>query len=292
MGGSATKSTVPEVAPGSTPNQSHPTEKGGVEKVLISRIQPCSFQPRKMFTEESLAELADSIREQGIIQPLLVRSRGSQYELIAGERRWRAAQRAGLTEVPVLVRDADDREVLELALIENLQRENLNPLEEAQGYSQLVSQFGLTQEETAVRVGKNRSVVANSLRLLRLPAEVQNFLRDGRMTVGHAKAILGLPRADDQLMAAQKILRSSLNVRQTESMVAEWEKTSGSRGKGKGSSGRAGDPNVADLENRIREKVGTRVELRYAQGKGTLQIKFFSDDELQRILELLGVARD
>src|SRR5688572_19942552 len=160
-------------------------ERDRVQRVPLERVRPCPFQPRKEFPHATLQELADSITEQGIIQPLLVRKSGDGFELIAGERRWRAAQLAHLTEVPVIVREADDRAVLELALIENLQRENLNPLEEAQGYSELIGTFQLRQEDVALKVGKSRTVVANALRLLRLPPDVQAFLRDGRLSVGH-----------------------------------------------------------------------------------------------------------
>ena len=193
-------------------------------RVAIKQVQPCSFQPRKDFSEESLRELADSIKEQGIIQPLIVRKRGNGFELIAGERRWRAAQIAGLAEIPIIVREADDRSVLELALIENLQRENLNPIEEALGYSQLIGQFQLKQEEAATKVGKSRTVVANALRLLKLAPDLQNLLRDGRLSVGHAKVILGLVTAPEQKHAAECILKKSLNVRQTEELVAQMQK--------------------------------------------------------------------
>src|SRR5579863_2498035 len=163
-----------------------PDTRERVEQVALDRIRPCSFQPRKNFSEETLGELADSIREQGIVQPLIVRDRGGYFELIAGERRWRASQLLGLARVPVIVREADDRAVLELALIENLQRENLNPMEEAQGYARLVEQFQLTQEEAAAKVGKSRAVVANALRLLKLAPAIQTTIRDGLLSVGHA----------------------------------------------------------------------------------------------------------
>jgi ParB family chromosome partitioning protein len=191
-----------------------------VQKVALDRVRPCSFQPRKKFSEETLRELADSIREQGIVQPLIVRERGGFFELIAGERRWRASQLLGLAEVPVIVREADDRAVLELALIENLQRENLNPIEEAHGYSQLIQQFQLKQEEVATKVGKSRAVVANALRLLNLVPAIQDAIRDGLLSVGHAKVILGLENDKLQKSAAERILREGLNVRQTEALVA------------------------------------------------------------------------
>jgi ParB family chromosome partitioning protein len=192
----------------------------GVRRVPLDRIRACPLQPRKDFSPEALRELADSIREQGIVQPLIVRERGTHLELIAGERRWRAAQLLGVSEVPVLVREADDRAVLELALIENLQRENLNPLEEAHGYTQLIEQFQLKQEEVAAKVGKSRAAVANALRLLRLPLTLQNYVRDGRLSVGHAKVILALPSDHQQQQAAGRILKEGLNVRQTEQLVA------------------------------------------------------------------------
>src|SRR5690349_24329344 len=183
-----------------------------VQRVPLTRIRACPFQPRKEFSAETLRELADSIKDQGIVQPLIVRELNGHLELIAGERRWRAAQLLGLAEVPVIIREADDRAVLELALIENLQRENLNPLEEAQGYSELIGTFALRQEDVALKVGKSRAVVANALRLLKLPAEVQTYVRDGRLSVGHAKVILGLAHPTEQKLAAERIIKLSLNV--------------------------------------------------------------------------------
>lgn len=264
-----------------------------VQRVALSRIVPCPFQPRKDFSPEALGELADSIKEQGIVQPLIVRERNGHFELIAGERRWRAAQLAGLAEVPVILRQADDRAVLELALIENLQRENLNPIEEAQGYSQLVEQFQLTQEEVASKVGKSRVVVANTLRLLKLPAEVQSYLRDGRLSVGHAKVILGLTAESQQKSAAQRVVREGLNVRQTEALVARWlARASVTAGKTNPPAGPMRDSHVTRLEDQLRERLGTKVHLRYAAGKGSLEIGFFSDAELERILQVLGISPD
>lgn len=261
-----------------------------VLRVPLGRVRPCPFQPRKDFAPEALQELADSIREQGIVQPLIVREQADHLELIAGERRWRAAQLVGLTEVPVIVRVADDAAVLELALIENLQRENLNAIEEAQGYSKLMSEFKLTQEQVATKVGKSRAVVANALRVLRLPDEVQAHLRDGRISVGHAKVILGLDSEELQRMAAERIIREGLNVRQTEVMILnlQTDKPAATRT----AKAVTKDMHVASLENRIRERVGTKVNLRYAKGKGSVQITFYSDDELERILNLLGVKAE
>src|SRR5664280_2047063 len=191
-----------------------PDTRERVQRVPLDRIRPCPLQPRKDFSAEALSELADSIREQGIVQPLIVRERGGCFELIAGERRWRAAQLLQLAEVPVIAREADDRAVLELALIENLQRENLNAIEEAHGYEQLAGQFQLTQEEIAVKVGKSRAVVANAVRLLKLPQVIQNSVREGRLSVGNAKVILGLADEKNQKLAAERVIKQGLNVRQ------------------------------------------------------------------------------
>lgn len=261
-----------------------------VQRVPLDRIRPCPFQPRKEFTAEALRELADSIREQGIVQPLIVRDRGGYLELIAGERRWRAAQILNLPEVPVILRDADDRAVLELALIENLQRENLNPLEEAQGYSQLIEQFQLTQEEVATKVGKSRAVVANGLRLLKLSTVLQGYIRDGRLSVGHAKVILSLANEKQQELAAERIIKEGLNVRQTEGLIARLQARGLSQGKSGTFTPLTQDAHIANLENRVRERLGTKVQLRYSQGKGALEISFFNDDDLERILHILGIS--
>lgn len=287
-------STPPTEPAANLPAQTPVSEpRGGVQLVSISRIQPCPFQPRKDFSPETLRELADSIREQGIVQPLVVRDRGTHFELIAGERRWRASQLIGLAEVPIIVREADDRAVLELALIENLQRENLNAIEEAQGYAQLIEQFQLTQEEAARKVGRSRTVVANALRLLKLPPVVLDFVREGKLSVGHAKVILGLA-SDKQQGAAQKVLKDGLNVRQTEQLVAKWQERK------LATTGQTPtnlvplkqNSHVSNIEDKIREKLGTKVHVRYAEGKGAVEISFFSDDELERVLEILGIQLD
>jgi ParB family transcriptional regulator, chromosome partitioning protein len=265
-----------------------------VQNLALERIRPSPFQPRKEFSAEALQELADSIKAQGVIQPLIVRERSGNYELIAGERRWRAAQLLGLKEVPAIVREADDRTVLELALIENLQRENLNPLEEALGYQQLVEQFELRQEDVATKVGKSRTVVANSLRLLRLPPDVQGYLRNGQLSVGHAKVILALAGNAEQKLAAERVLKDGLNVRDTETLVARMQETASPAPRTGSSNGQAiaSSSHVTDLENRLRERFGTKVQLRYKQGKGSLEIRFFNDDDLERILQIVGVSLD
>jgi ParB family transcriptional regulator, chromosome partitioning protein len=262
-----------------------------IQKVPVTRIQPCPFQPRKDFSEESLKELASSIKEQGIVQPLIVRTRGDLFELIAGERRWRAAQMIGLTEVPIIVREADDRAVLELALIENLQRENLNAIEEALGYQQLIEQFKLTQEEVAAKVGKSRAVVANSMRLLKLAPDLQAHVRDGRMSVGHAKVILGLNNWDEQKLAAERVLKKGLNVRQTEELITTLGKKGGAKKTANGTLVIV-DSHVASLEDKLQQTFGTKVGVKYSAGKGSIEIKFFSDDDLSRILKIAGVQVD
>ncbi len=264
-----------------------------VRRAPVARVRPCPLQPRKDFSRESLQELADSIKEQGIVQPLIVRPRGGDFEIIAGERRWRAAQLAGLAEVPVIVRQADDRAVLEMALIENLQRENLNAIEEAQGYAQLTGPFQLTQEQAALKVGKSRAVVANSLRLLKLTPPVQAFVRDGRLSVGHAKVILGLDSPQEQELAAERVLKKSLNVRQTEALVAALQKKTGEKNGQKTPPSLQGrDAHVAAVQNKIQERFGTKVALRYHQGRGAIEIRFFSDDDLERILKVAGIQMD
>ncbi|MBI4325492.1 MAG: ParB/RepB/Spo0J family partition protein [Chloroflexi bacterium] len=261
-----------------------------VLRISLHRIQTCPFQPRKDFSHESLRELADSIKEQGVVQPLIVREQGDTYELIAGERRWRAAQMLGLMEVPVIVREADDRTVLELALIENLQRENLNPIEEAQGYFQLIEQFQLKQEDVAGKVGKNRATVANALRLLKLAPEIQEHVRQGRLSTGHAKAILALDSADLQKLAAERAIKESLSVRQTEELVAHLQSRAARPARQPAQAALAvRDPQIADLENRLKQRLGTKVFLRYRQGKGAVEIRFFNDADLERILQILGL---
>lgn len=280
------------VAPAPTPE---PPNSERVLRVPLDRVQPSVLQPRKHFSPESLQELSDSIREQGILQPLIVRKRGEHLELIAGERRWRASEMAGLTEVPVIIRVADDATVLELMLIENLQREGLNAIEEALGYAQLATQFQLRQEDIAIKVGKSRVAVANALRLLKLAADVQVYVRDARISVGHAKVILGLNSEADQKLAAERVIKDGLTVRQTEELVAVMQ----AKQMAKGGSSPSGtktpatrDLHLNALENRLLEKFGTKVALKYKQGKGSVEIKFFNDDDLHRILEIVGVNLD
>ena len=293
-GSPATTTTAPAAAPAATAPAPLPDSRERVQRVPLDRIRPSAMQPRKNFSDDALKELADSIREQGIVQPLIVRERGGFFELIAGERRWRASQLLKLPEVPIIVREADDRAVLELALIENLQRENLNAIEEALGYSQLAEQFQLTQEEIAVKVGKSRAAVANATRLLKLPLSVQSYVREGRLSVGHAKVILGLSDEKQQVIATERAIKDGLNVRQTEGLVAKLQ-ARGGKITGETAKTKAIvliDSNIGRLEEKLREKFGTKVHLKYAHGKGAVEISFFSDDELQSVLEKLGVNAD
>ena len=282
------------------PGLSHPDSRSGlpgdrVDRVGVERIRPSALQPRRDFPPESLRELANSIREQGILQPLVVRRQGDVLELIAGERRWRAAQLAGLTEVPVIVRDADDTTTLELMLVENLQREGLNPLEEAQGYAELIERFQLTQDSVATKVGRSRTAVANALRLLKLPADVQAMLRDGRIASGHAKVILGLADPAGQSEAARRVVAEALSVRQTEELVTRLGAATREPARPTARPATevaARDPHVVAVEDRLRQRFGTKVTVRYRQGRGQIDIRFFSDDELERVLEIVGVRLD
>jgi ParB family chromosome partitioning protein len=264
-----------------------------VRQIPIGQIVPCAFQPRKDFQKESIDELAESIKANGIVQPLLVRQSGNSYELIAGERRWRAAQSLGLSEVPAIVRAATDAQALELALVENLQRENLNPIEEALGYSQLQEQFHLTQEEISIRVGKSRTAITNALRLLKLPADLLEEVKRGSLSVGHAKVLLGLDDPSQQKSAGKAILKDALSVRQTEQLVMDLRsvkvKTVHSNGKPEQP---LRDAHIAHLENKLTERFTTKVSLRYRQGKGSVEIRFFNDDDLERVLGILGVNAD
>lgn len=284
--------------PAEIPQPASPAAAAGpgaeiVRKVPLSEVHPCAFQPRKDFAPEAIQELAASIKEQGIVQPLLVRRSSDGYELIAGERRWRAAAEAGLSEVPVIVREATDAQLLELALIENLQRENLNPIEEALGYNQLLGQFGLTQEQVSTKVGKSRAAVANALRLLKLAPELQAYLRHGQLSVGHAKVILGLVIEAEQKLAAGRILKDGLSVRETEELVAAMLGKAGTSRQAKAAKKIAPkDAHVADLERRLQERFGTRVALKYKAGKGSVEIRFFNDDDLERVLQVAGIQMD
>lgn len=253
----------------------------GIEEVIPNRSQP-----RKHFDESKLQELADSIREKGILEPLVVRKAAGGYELIVGERRWRAAQKAGLKEVPVLVKEADDREVLELSLIENLQRENLNPLEEAGAYWRLTEEFGITQADLSTRLGKDRTTVVNSIRLLRLPPEIKEELLRDRITAGHARAILSLEQKEKQKKLCSLIIQKGLSVREAEALAKRWAaqaKTLVPAGRKKTQI----ESQLNSLRDALRRVLGTKVVITQKGKGGTIEIEFYSPDDLGRIVEAI-----
>ena len=260
---------------------------GGISQLPVESIRPNPRQPRTRFDPDELAELAASIREHGVLQPLIVTQgeNPDQYILVAGERRWLAARQAGQTHVPVIVREASDQQRLEMALIENVQRADLAPLETADAYRQLADDFNLSHEDIAARVGKSRATVTNTLRLLKLPDTVRQALAQGKISEGHARALLALPTPQAQSAALLTILAHELNVRQTEALV---RRLSGERPAPKEKP--ASPPEIADLERRLEDSLGTRVSLnRHNQGRGTVVIHFYSDEELDALVErLLG----
>lgn len=264
--------------------EAEPGEK--IQRVDLATIVPSPLQPRKDFAREALAELVESIRQHGIIQPLVVRNVAGKHELIAGERRWRAAQEAGLAQVPIIVRTATDLEVLELSLIENLQRADLNPIEEAQAYARLSNEFGLRQEDIAQKVGRSRAAVANSMRLLDLHQQVQAWLIQGLLSVGHAKALLALKEPDEQRAVAETILRRSATVRATERLVAR--QLGGTRPRRRRQTV-ATSAAIDDLQNRLQEHLGTRVVIHHGEKRGRIEIEYYGNDDLQRVLGVLGL---
>ena len=264
------------------------SQEGGSLSLPISEVQPGLKQPRKRFDDESLADLADSIRTHGIIQPLTVRRLSSgYYQIIAGERRWRAAKLAGLTEVPAVIIEADDRTVMELGLIENLQREDLNPIEEANGYKVLMDEYGLTQDEVAQRVGKSRPAVANALRLLALPDAVHLLLEEGRLSAGHARAILSAPDKELQKRLAQKVVQDGLSVRQTEALAKRLAKAQDLLDEEPA-------PAVPDFsiylraaEQDLSSRFGRKVHIINGKKKGKVELEYYNTDDLNALLELL-----
>jgi ParB family chromosome partitioning protein len=258
-----------------------------VHKVRLTSVVPSPLQPRKNFSPEALQELIDSIRQHGIIQPLIVRRlNGGTHELIAGERRWRAAQEVGLSEVPVIVRSASDLEVLELSLIENLQRTDLNPIEEAQGYARLRDEFGMKQEEVARKVGRSRAAVANALRLLDLHPQIQTWVGQDVVSVGHAKVLLGVKALEEQLKLAETILRRNASVRQTERLVARFL---GGWKRRRRSQVVVSSAAIGDLQDRLRQHFGTNVTIHHTPKRGRIEIEYYGDDDLQRILNIVGL---
>ncbi len=277
-------SLAPPAAPGGSDRE--------VREVPVSQIVPSPLQPRSRLPDDALDELLESIRQHGVIQPLIVRSVNGQLELIAGERRWRASRKLGLETVPVIEREATDREVLEMALVENLQRADLNPIEEGTGYSRLAREFGLKQEEIAQRVGKSRAAVANTMRLLDLHEDVQDLLANARLTVGHAKAILGIKDKPRQLAAAEEVIRRKFTVRRTEQLVHDLQNEQ-PRPKPRRPAKHL-DPEteamIGAIVNRLREHFATRVSIHHnSAAKGRIELEYYGNDDLTRILDLMQV---
>ena len=264
------------------------TQEGGSLTLPISQVQPGLNQPRKRFEEEALADLADSIRQHGIIQPLTVRRLASgYYQIIAGERRWRAAKQAGLTEVPATIIEADDKKVMELGLIENLQREDLNPMEEAKGYKVLMDEHGMTQEEVAERMGKSRPAVANTLRLLALPDAVQLMLEEGKLSAGHARALLVLPKGDAMKKLAQRVVAEGLSVRQTEAMAKHLAKAGDEVEK---KPKEEPDIYVMEAAKSLSNRFGRKVAISGGKKKGKVEFEFYDQHDLMLLLDALETA--
>jgi ParB family chromosome partitioning protein len=264
-------------------------EAAALSSVPLASLSVGEQQPRKRFDAEALAELARSIEQKGVLQPLLVEAAGpGRYRVVAGERRFRAAQQAGLKEVPVIVRQFTELEKTEIALIENLQREDLTPVEEARGYKTLLDQGKLTQEEVARRVGKDRSTVSNSLRLLKLPPEILEALDEGQLTAGHARALLSVVNPAEQQLLFRRVLELGLSVREAEQAAQRMNEGQRSRGKTAAPPPRPKAPVLDALEQRLIERLGTKVVIRGSEQKGRVEISYFSPDDLERVVELLG----
>jgi ParB family chromosome partitioning protein len=275
--------------PASSPTPLAPESGEQIHQVNLDRIVASALQPRKEFAAEALQELVESIRQHGIIQPLIVRVVDGRHELIAGERRWRAAQEVGLTQAPVIVRRATDLEVLELSLIENLQRADLNPIEEAQAYARLAGEFHMRQEEIAQKVGRSRAAVANSMRLLDLHQQVQTWMTQGLLSVGHAKVLLGLKAQEEQLAVAETILRRSGTVRDAERLVARQLGTARRRKK-QAIHASVTSATLGDLQNRLQQHLGTRVSIHHGEKRGRIEIEYYGNDDLQRVLNAIGLT--
>ena len=256
--------------------------------VSINLIKPNAGQPRKAFDEEKIQQLSESIKEHGIIQPILLKKDGDTYSIIAGERRWRAAKAAGLKEVPVIIMDIDEKGVLEISLIENIQRQDLNPIEEAWAFRKLIEDFAFTQEELGRRLGKSRTALSNTMRLLNLDARVQEYLIDGVITEGHGRAILALEDKELQYKLAQKVIDDGLTVRETEKLISEIAKGKGLE-KQKPEKKMVSDPYIVDIKNKLEERFDTKVLISSKNNKGKIEIEYYSNDDLQRIMDILSI---
>lgn len=259
--------------------------KGPETIVKITKVEPNREQPRKYFDEDALQELADSIKQFGLLQPILVQDRKDYYEIIAGERRWRAAKLAGLKEVPVIIRNYTEQEIVEISLIENIQREDLNPIEEAQAYKRLLTEFNLKQDEVAERVSKSRTAVTNSIRLLKLSEEVQQMVIDDMISTGHARALLAIENAEEQYTLAQKIFDEKLSVRDVEKLVKNLHKPA----KPKKLDDKTLQTIYLDLEEKLKQKLGTKVAITSkGGGAGKIEIEFYNHEDLDRLLDMIG----
>ena len=254
-------------------------------EISVDRLSPNPFQPRRSFTEEGLEQLAESIRHHGILQPIVVRPSGDGYQLIAGERRWRAAQIAGLQRIPAVVRELDDPSMVQVALIENLQREDLNPIEEASAYRRLMDEFNMTQEQLSSTIGRSRPAIANAVRLLNLPTEIQRAVEERKLSEGHARCLLAISDQEDQLKVAAQIIANGLNVRQAEELVRGTTRDVSRETIRKRASEE--DPDAVRLTQRLGERLGTRVKLSGSVRKGKLEIEYYSVEDLDRILEII-----
>lgn len=250
----------------------------GVIEVKINEIEPNSDQPRKYFDDDKLSQLSESIKQHGVIQPIIVKKDNNMYTIIAGERRWRAAKLAGLTKVPVLIKEYTDKQVMEIALIENLQREDLNPIEEADAYQRLMEEYNLTQEQIADTLGKSRPAIANTLRLLSLPNSIKNYVVSGDLSSGHARCLIVLSEEIKQQVAARYIIDNKLSVRETEKYVKKIQQDTPKKID-------KINPDIVDIENRLKNILGTKVKLLAKNNKGKITIEYFSNDELDRIID-------
>ena len=263
-----------------------PEEKAAETIVRITQVEPNREQPRKNFDEDALQELADSIKQFGLLQPILVQDRKTYYEIIAGERRWRAAKLAGLKEVPVIIRDYTEQEIVEISLIENIQREDLNPIEEAQAYKRLLTEFNLKQDEVAERVSKSRTAVTNSMRLLKLCDEVQQMIIDDMLSTGHARALISIEDPEQQYTIAQKIFDEKLSVRDVEKLVKNLNKPEKPKKVAEGDSSL--DVVYQDVAEKLKQSLGTKVDISSkGDGAGKIEIEFYNHDDLDRIIDLL-----
>ncbi|ARK32919.1 ParB/RepB/Spo0J family partition protein [Halalkalibacter krulwichiae] len=263
----------------------HKDESVKVEQVAINELRPNPYQPRKTFTEEAISELAESIEEHGILQPIIARRSIKGYEIVVGERRFRAAQLAGLKEVPVVIKELDEQKMMELALIENIQREDLNPIEEAIAYQKLMDHLSVTQEQLAERVGKSRPHIANHLRLLNLPEVVQQFISDGNLSMGHGRALLGLKNKEKLAVLIEKIIKEKLSVREVEELVNQLNDRVSRETKRKKN---ALSPFLKERQDVLRTRLGTSVSIKPGKKKGKIEIDYFSEDDLERIVQLLN----